>query len=139
MAHLLLSWCVLIIEDDPVSASILKNRILQILPNSIITECFDSNCVKECLEDKDVVLDCVFMDHHLSDGRILSFLSDIFNKKPLMVSVSGSVVDHDDYDIKWTKPFPPLDQMRRELGNVLKSRRPASPQSDGSEVVHPDH
>ena len=104
----------------------------------------DQDCVHECLENADLVLDCVFLDHEQTTSRLRQEIHNVFDKdKPVIISVSGKKFDNPGaYDLIWTKPFPTLDQMRQDLGRVLKTRTCRSPvSSDGSEghVIQPEH
>ena len=138
MTEFLINWDVLIVENDPVSNSILKRKIQEILPFAKIKQCRDRECVREHLGTTNVILDCVFLDHHTSELIRNEIL--LLEKKPIMVSVSGGRVNRNlQYDLIWSKPFPPLDQMRKDLGRVLKNHTHDSSRSDSSRVVHPDH
>ncbi len=135
-------WNVLIIEDDSVSRQILHSRIHTILPNADVRLCKDETCVRSLMENVDVILDCVVLDHYQVANNVKTDIKQaLCRDKPIMISVSGKALGTgDEYDLIWTKPFPPLDQMRRDLGRVLKAREQRSPRSDSSSpVVQPGH
>ena len=123
MAQLLKPWQVLIFDADQVANDIMASKIREILPFCNIKQCTDNPCVRRCLENIDITLDCIIIDGNTTKAPtdVVEEAKQVFcERHPIMISLDNTVDSR--YDIAWPKPFPLKEQMRRDLGKVLRDR-----------------
>jgi hypothetical protein len=124
-------WELLVVEDDPICQQLLINRIKRVLPNALITRCQDTDCVIDLFDNSNLCLDAVFMDEHFmgfsTGSDMCRMIKNLFpTEAPLMVSVTSDYITRVDgeYDLYWSKPFPPLTTIRENLLRILRDRLP---------------
>ena len=74
----------LIVEDEPLSAELLRDYILQVPFLNLLEHCTDVYCVKEALQKYKV--DLIFLDIHLPKMKDLDFIKTLNNPPHIIIT-----------------------------------------------------
>mmetsp|Transcript_11524 Transcript_11524/g.21370 ORF Transcript_11524/g.21370 Transcript_11524/m.21370 type:complete len:194 (+) Transcript_11524:1-582(+) len=115
----------LIVDDEGVNRHILQRTLKQLCPKCAITEAESSEAALEQM--KSTSFDVVILDEHMGGPLTGSDVAKQLREEGYsgtLISLSGGKTSHANaFDLLWSKPMPPKEQMASDLFHLFPRRQ----------------